>query len=338
MPIPLAAWLPAAIGAVGAMIGRKQSQGDIARQNAYNSPAQQVKRLREAGLPIAAMEGGYAGEQSQLPETSGREIGGNIASYITTQTQLQQLKILEEEWRLKRTEAERNEAETTWLLSQRGTDTQGTNMTQSLGFKQDLEGAQAKGQQFASEILGHQAANTPYRLNQENVKIDQEIASIITNRKLADEHITGAQLENKIQAVKAQYQSKMSQAEFVNLLRQNELLNKNIEGKDIQNDIDAIRRTFESETVGTRITQMHTNELMQKLNYDSVKQHFADYNQYAEFLRITRDNFLGKDGYHPIKFLEAIVAMAYTTATGLTGQAPQLGNLMQGMYQHYHGN
>lgn len=334
----MAALIPTLITAVGSIVGRRQSQGDIARQNAYNSPAQQVARLREAGLPMAAMEGGHAGTQSALPEISGDKIGGSIGSYVTTQTQLMQLKILQEELRLKGAEADKFQAETNWLLSGKGEDRAGTNLTASLGYRQQLEGAQAKGQEFAAEITRMTSENMPWRLNEENRKIHEEVNNLQSAGGLLDKHIEGVDLNNRIQAVKANYQQRMSNAEFVNLLKQNNLLDANIEGKVVENDIAKLRRAFEGATLDTRITQMTTNEWMQRLNLQEVQTRFNDYNQYQEFLRITRDNLAGKDGYNPIKFLESVTAMAYTSVMGATGNTPQGGQIMQGLYQHHWGN
>lgn len=334
----LALALPGIIGAAGSIIGRAQSRGDIARQNAYNSPANQVKRLREAGLPMAALEGGQAGTQSALPETSGEKIGESIGNYMTTSTQQLQLKLLQEEIRLKSTEADKNEAERNWLLSGRGTDAAGTNLTANLQYGQRLQGAQASGAEFASEITRMTSENMPWRLNEENRKIEAEVNNLHKAGGLLEKQIEGADLHNRIQAVKANYQQRMSNAEFINLLKTNNLLDANIEGKNVENDISKLRRAFDGATLDTRITQMNTNEWMQRLHLQEVQQKFNDYNQYQEFLRLTRNNLAGKDGYNPIKFLESVTAAAYTAVMGFTGNSPQGGQIMQGLYQHNWGN
>jgi len=126
---------------------RAQSRGDIARQNAYNSPLQQIARLREAGLPNAALlNGTQAGNQSALPQTN-----KSLGNFITTQTQLKQLEILKAEIRLKNAEADESQARRDWLLSGRGEDRAGTNLTSNLRAMQGLSFAHVCG--FDSQII-----------------------------------------------------------------------------------------------------------------------------------------------------------------------------------------
>lgn len=101
--IPFAALIPliaagiSAGGAIGgAALARGQSKRDIQEQNEYNSPINQVNRLREAGLPMAAFGGGTStGNQSALPIQSGQQVGAGISNFITTQLTLKQLKLLD---------------------------------------------------------------------------------------------------------------------------------------------------------------------------------------------------------------------------------------------------
>lgn len=59
------------------------------KQNRYNSPIEQMRRIREAGLPFAAFEAGQAGSQSQLPDLSGFDtIGSAVGTGITQGNQM----------------------------------------------------------------------------------------------------------------------------------------------------------------------------------------------------------------------------------------------------------
>lgn len=97
--------IPAAIAAasgVGNFISgaqrRQQQQHDIAEQNKYNSPAEQLKRLREAGLPYGAFESGQAGTQSALPEANAalNNFGSeSLTNFMTTHLQLKQIELLD---------------------------------------------------------------------------------------------------------------------------------------------------------------------------------------------------------------------------------------------------
>lgn len=83
----LPAWfllaLPSLIAGMGQLIG---SSAAVQRQNRYNSPFEQIKRLRAAGLPFAAYAAGQAGNQSQLPDFSGFNMVGNAVGQGITQS------------------------------------------------------------------------------------------------------------------------------------------------------------------------------------------------------------------------------------------------------------
>jgi len=67
--IPHQAFIPGLIKGLGHMGQYFLSRMEVNRQNKYNSPIEQAKRLREAGLPMAAAES-FKNEQANLPDTS----------------------------------------------------------------------------------------------------------------------------------------------------------------------------------------------------------------------------------------------------------------------------
>lgn len=93
MPIPLAVIL-AGLTAGGGILNRWMGTQDIKRQNLYNTPANQVRRLREAGLPYAAMTDAISGNQSQVPENPDF-IKDGIGSYVQNTMMQKQLELLE---------------------------------------------------------------------------------------------------------------------------------------------------------------------------------------------------------------------------------------------------
>lgn len=105
-PITLAALISAGTSIGSSIFNREQSKRDIDRQNAYNSPIQQVARLKEAGLPMAALTDGHAGSQSALPQTSGQGIKDALGSFITTQLQKKQIELMEAQIRKTNEEAQ----------------------------------------------------------------------------------------------------------------------------------------------------------------------------------------------------------------------------------------
>lgn len=68
--IPTNPFLPGLIKGLGHLGGYFLSKMEVRNQNKYNEPINQVRRLREAGLPIAAAEA-INNKQESLPDTSG---------------------------------------------------------------------------------------------------------------------------------------------------------------------------------------------------------------------------------------------------------------------------
>lgn len=321
-----------------AMISRGQSKRDIAAQNAYNHPAAQVARLREAGLPMAAgLEGARSGNQSSLPQTMQNTAGG-LTNFIQRQIELKQIKLLDEEIRVRRSEANKNEAESKWLLSGQGTDTAGTNLTSILKTRLGMEQTQAKGAEIANKISQIAADNAYTRNVLENKKLTEEISSIIRERDLLNENIDKAMYDNRIARVLANYQESMSNAQLEKLLRENDLLSSTKKGKDIENSIEAIRYKINSYTADNemKMSDIKTAQdvmdyTLSNLTYDRVKAEFRNYEEYQAFVRTAREYMTTTDWkkvINPGEQMKAIVAFAYTTVTSLTGQSPNATNIL----------
>lgn len=79
---------------LGGALDRGASRRAIERQNEYNKPINQLARLREAGLPFAAMTNAISGNQSQPAETasSGLERLSDYSSTRVSQIQLDLIK------------------------------------------------------------------------------------------------------------------------------------------------------------------------------------------------------------------------------------------------------
>lgn len=105
MPLPglVAAGLPIA-GAIGsAALQRGWALKDWHRMNAYNHPKEQVRRLREAGLPLASMFSGSGGSTSSAPQSSHVDpsLGSaqGLEKYFTNQMQRKQIQMIDEQIR-----------------------------------------------------------------------------------------------------------------------------------------------------------------------------------------------------------------------------------------------
>lgn len=92
----LIAWfIPMAAAAAGQLASYFISRGDVARQNRYNSPAEQIKRLRKSGLPLAGSRY-IQSQQTSLPDTSGIQGAANtIGSYLGQKKIIQEIKNLD---------------------------------------------------------------------------------------------------------------------------------------------------------------------------------------------------------------------------------------------------
>lgn len=103
MAIPFIALLPSIMSALGMGASHFSNRNAINRQNRYNDPAMQVQRLREAGLPLTALDGtAQAGNQSQAQpspnyEEGGRELGNNIREFLMTAQQKKQMQLIDEQ-------------------------------------------------------------------------------------------------------------------------------------------------------------------------------------------------------------------------------------------------
>jgi len=312
-------WILPALKTLGPLAGqfamgqiqRWQSQGDIARQNAYNSPLQQIARLREAGLPNAALlNGSQAGNQTALPDRN-----QNIGNYIQTQTQLKQLEILKAEIRLKNSEAAESEARTQWLLSGKGQDIAGTNLTANLRAMQGLSQAQTRGAELSNIITGYEARNRPIKIGLDNAAASQAIANAYQQFRLGEKHIQGADLDNKAKAIANAWTPRMNAAQLKNLADQHDL---NITEKGIkQLQLELAEATQEGNILGT-----DSRNLQSMLSYDVAKEYFEDYQQYHQFVERVQKEF--DKGFmagiqNPIERMRAIAAFVYTTVTGLSG-------------------
>lgn len=99
-PITLAAIATGAASLIGGAANRGGSRRAIREQNEYNSPANQLARIKEAGLPAAAYFGGSqsAGNQMNIPDTDtkiGESVKGGIDTYIQASMQKKQLELIQ---------------------------------------------------------------------------------------------------------------------------------------------------------------------------------------------------------------------------------------------------
>lgn len=101
---------------------RKWAKKDLAEQNKYNSPAEQLARLKAAGLPAAAFFGGGVSSQSDQPRSTqiDQTLGTAplIEKFSMNAIQKKQLQILDAEIMEKEALAKLHAAEANWWTGQ----------------------------------------------------------------------------------------------------------------------------------------------------------------------------------------------------------------------------
>lgn len=327
----LAPWLlaaiPAMIQAAGGIAQSSMSSRDIKKQNAYNSPSQQVSRMNEAGLPMAALSGtANAGSQSQLPSREGiKDAGHSLGNYFSTQVQLKQLKILDEEIKLKAAESSLKSAEAAFLLSGRGIDTGNTNLTTGMKQKLEIEGNTVAAGRIGNKIQEGVLRNQAKRQELENNNLAMDIVKKAADIGLTNIHAEGAITDNQMKKVILEYQPGMSAAQLDKLLKENGILATEQGLKNVQLEI-------QNATKSSQIQSTHMDAELKELSWERVGEEFKNYKEYQQFVQIVQDE-MNKTPWERIKdplgTFKAIAATAYTTVTGLQGQSSGLLNLIK---------
>lgn len=108
------------VGSIGAAaLQRHWALKDLQRQNIYNSPKEQIKRLKEAGLPLATMFGGQGGSTSEQPQNTNVDpslgVAKGLDNFFTNRMQSKQLELLDAQIRSQNADASVKEGEAKWL-------------------------------------------------------------------------------------------------------------------------------------------------------------------------------------------------------------------------------
>lgn len=113
------------LGSLGSTIlQRSWALRDLKRQQEYNKPLNQVRRLREAGLPLASMFSGSGGSTSEQPRatevdpTLGTAKG--LETFFQNRMQRKQLELFDEQIRSAKAKADEDEGHRDWMLDQMG--------------------------------------------------------------------------------------------------------------------------------------------------------------------------------------------------------------------------
>lgn len=241
----------------------------------YNSPANQVKRMQEAGLPLAAGSNITAGGgiSTKVSDLGTSNYSGNLQASITRQIDRKKLQIHDEELRLAKVAADIAEHNRQNQLNPSGVfenTNMGSNMMNTMGS-------------VAAATKHADLINTwlPIEKSQSILKNNAEIAKITadTRNSLAQHKIIVA--EGQIKKIMSQWQSRMSQAEFTNIIRRNTGLKNQNEISSIQGEI--LRNTkiaqihmaqMHAITAGQTVAANQMGLLLKGLETDSAKAYY----------------------------------------------------------------
>lgn len=197
----------------------------------YNSPAQQVKRLNEAGLPKAASSNISPG--GGVVATTGLgtdQFNNNLSQSIGRQVDRKKLEILQQEERIQRAKANIEEGNAKNLLNPQGVF---ENTNQGTGAMQTLV-------QQSEAIKGAQIVNKwmPAEKFQNVMKHSKEIESISQNIKNSVQQHGILISENMIKKSLANYSDSMNMAQLENMISKTTGINKDNILKDIATSIE----------------------------------------------------------------------------------------------------
>ncbi|AXH74807.1 MAG: hypothetical protein [Microviridae sp.] len=237
------------------------------KERLYNSPAQQVKRLREAGLPTAAGSN-ITGGQTQPATVGGdnygtNQLNDNLGKSITRQIDRKKLQIHGEELTKAAADAAIAAGNARNQLNPKGVyenTNQGLGTMQALGIQAEaLKGAQIVNKYMPLEKNLNLASGTQaMRLTEQNIK------NIATANQI--------QLQDlNIKKILANYQERMSKEQLNALISDNIHRGYRNTGASYDNDIKRLGYTIELATMAARIEMAKNAALISGQSLEAAK-------------------------------------------------------------------
>lgn len=268
------------IGSIGsAMLQQHYARKNWDRANAYNHPKEQIKRLREAGLPLASMFGGSGGSTTSAQETPNIDpslgTARGIENYMQTGMMRKQIELLDSQ--IENTEAETNktniDANRSGILG--GIDSLNLNFLKGLGGSDTTindtmnnfeRGVVRERQIKEAERVSKEVAN---KLDYIKLDVQQELHRM---GKLTEETIR--RIENTIANTDS------VRIGIQNALKTGKILDQNlIEGKhritNLQEDTRLKRQQFSKNIQEMSESESRTNLNRQTLEYNKVVRAFT---------------------------------------------------------------
>lgn len=333
MPIdPIFGTAAGVIGNIaGGAIQRGQFKRDRENERKYQSPTEQLKRMREAGLPMAAMGNNVSTGASPMQggQTDGgaRGAGEAIGRHAKTSLEIQQLKLLGGQTRSANAAADLDEAKTQFLLDGKGNDSAGSNLTSILGTEADiLKGTEKglritqEGQKLGQIGMGYDNLMKKYSqgvqskfADQEYKKTNQEIANLVEGEKGMKSKRYGQDLSNQIEEVTLEYKPWMTEAQYGLLLKDKGL-------REAQVDNQKLRNKFEEATFELRASHIDETVWRQQLERLEAEGKFKNARELRQMKSEGRKLFQPDEGnFNILKLSERGAALLYTSLHDFTG-------------------
>lgn len=189
--IPSNSFIPGIIKGLGHVGSYFASRMEVNRQNRYNSPKEQARRLREAGLPMAAAES-FDNTQTSLPDVSGIGKGTDrFGGYYEVAKTLKEVSILDNQilyWAhqagLAGLDLNMSQSEKDWLLDKGILGEDGKLINNFSMLKENelkISDALAKLKYHEAEIKGLEENVKRYTTDEEEKIIEKKLESLILN-------------------------------------------------------------------------------------------------------------------------------------------------------------
>jgi len=204
----------ASLGA--AAIQRKWALKDWNRVNEYNAPKAQIGRLKEAGLPLAAMLSGSAGASSTAPDVRATNVDPTLGTvqglqnYFTNRIQKKQIELLDQDLRIKTAEADIKESERDFNIYQ--------------GLHEDLtpEDPRSQGGRFQHYFTSNHRQSMAYQIRTkkaqtesaeitarlQEAKTQTDIDHVLQTIRIGVQNERGQKIINDINVISLNYQEK----------------------------------------------------------------------------------------------------------------------------------
>lgn len=259
---------------IAASIGKEIHAGIQRRkERLYNSPTQQVKRLREAGLPTAAGSN-ITGGITQPAIVGGDNYGttalnDNLGKSITRQIDRKKVDIAEQELRAAKAAADIATGNAKNILNPSGVfEPTNQGITAMQGIQQ--QAAAIKTAETINKWMPLEKAQAILKNTKEMAKISADTANSLTQNGILVS-------EGKIKGILSKYQERMSSGELTNLIRRNTgLKNANdissIQGEILRNTkISQMKKIIEEATMAGQMREAkQLSLLVQNLETDSA--------------------------------------------------------------------